>query len=351
MKGAREVFRSHFREMESGEGTPWAERCDTYMYLAQMRIAGWDIGYASLNAIAGYATSFAYAPRPDDRWMAHYFPIAGRDDRIAHATGFRCRWRQYKEPQEYWQALREAIDAGRAVHAPNEEDVLFIGYEDAGIPEDRKVMPLAIVFVDEDAWSWDRFLSWHSREMVDGWFGCMEERVQPWPPEESAIEVMDVMLRVGRGDDPRRIPGDGVVWGVAGIEAYADDLADLSKSGADEEMGGFFQSGWRGCHNIMPQMSGRPAATTYLKRVAEHFEGQAGEGILAAAAGYDSATEAWRSYDHHLGRSLKGIAHDRAWQDGERRKAGADAVREAAAREREALKELEGALTALGRPA
>ncbi len=213
-------------------------------------------------------------------------------------------------------ALTEAIDARQAVHAPNEEDILFIGYRDAGRPEDRKVMPLAIVFVDEEEWTWDRFLSWHSRGIVAGWFGCMDQRVEPWPPEKSAVEVLEVLLSVARGDDPRRRPGDGVVWGVKGIEAYADDVADLSKSGADEDQGGFFQSGWRGCHNIIPQMSGRPAAATYLKRVAGYFDDQARDRIIAAAERYDSATDAWQRYDTQLGRSQREMAHDQAWQDG-----------------------------------
>ena len=60
IEGAKDVFLQHFRDMESGKGTPWAERSDTYMYLAQMRIAGWDVSYADLIVIAGYATSFAY---------------------------------------------------------------------------------------------------------------------------------------------------------------------------------------------------------------------------------------------------------------------------------------------------
>ena len=51
--GAREAFQRHFDEQEAGLGTPWAERCDTYMYLAKMRTAGWQIDYADLITIAG----------------------------------------------------------------------------------------------------------------------------------------------------------------------------------------------------------------------------------------------------------------------------------------------------------
>ena len=347
IEGAVEIFHRHFGNQKAGQGTPWAERSDTYMYLAQMRIAGWDVDYADLITVAGYSPSFAYAPKPKDKWGAHYFPIAGRDDRIAHATGFQCRWRQYKDVEAYWQALKRAIDAGKAVHAPNEEDVLFIGYEDAEKPEDRKVMPVAIVFVDENEWGWDRFVKWHSRKMVNGWFGALEKRVAPWPARASAVEVMELMVRVAEGDDSRRKPDDGVVWGIDGIDAYAADLADLSKSGAAEDEDGYFQGGWRGCHNIMPQMSGRPAVAVYLKKVAPLFEGDARGHIEAAAVAYEKATDAWRAYDRQLGRALKDVPHDDAWQNEAHRAAGAKAVREAAGHERDAIAALKQALATM----
>lgn len=344
IEGASDSFFKHFRDMESGRGTPWAERSDTYMYLAQMRIAGWDVDYGDLIVIAGYATSFAYAPRPDDRWMAHYFPVEGRDDRIAHATGYRNVWRQYPDVEDYWNALKREIDSGRAVHAPNEEDVLFIGYREADEPENRGVMPVAIVFVDEDEWNWEKFVNWHSRDMVSGWFGCMESRVEPWPPRKSAVEVLDVMARVARGDDPHRRPGDGVVWGIDGVEAYAADLADLSKSGASEDRDGFFQGGWRGCHNVICQMSGRPAAAAYLRKASGLFDGDARTQLKECADCYEEATRAWSEFDRQLGRALKDMPHDDAWEDEEQRITGADAVKEASGWERRALAALELAL-------
>ena len=342
---ARQIFHRHFEEQRAGLGTPWAERSDTYMYLAQMRIAGSDVSYAELVTIAGYGPSFAYAPQPDGRWMAHYFPISGRDDRIAHATGYRFGWQRYEDPEAYWQALKKAIDAGHAVHGPNEEDVLFIGYEEAATPADRKVLPVAIVFVDDDEWSWSQFAAWHARDMVNGWFGCLEERVAPWPATESALEVMEWMVRLAAGDDPRRVEDDGVVWGIDGIEAYAADLADLAKSGAGEDEGGYFQGGWRGCHNVMPQISGRPAAAVYLQKVAPLFDDEVRPHIDAAAAAYSAATDAWRIFDHQLGRALPDdVDHAFAWQDAGHRTAAAAAVREAAGHEREAVAALTRAL-------
>jgi len=347
IEGVKELFEKHFEDSKNGRTTPWAERSDTYMYLTQMRVAGWDVDYADLITIAGYGPSFAYAPRLSDSWGVHYHPPRNRDDRIAHGTGCVYRWRQYGDPEDYWQALKRAIDEGQVVHGPNEEDVLFIGYVDADRPADRKVLPLAIVFVEDDEWTWEQFTKWHSRSMVRGWFGRIEGAVDPWPRRKSAIEVLKLMVAAANGNDSRRDLGKGATWGIDGIEAYAADLADMSKSGAPEDEEGYFQGGWRGCHNIYPQMSGRPAAATYLKRISSEFDGKTKDHLLAAAARYEDATASWKQFDKHLGRPL-GDKHGQAWQSKTSRQAGAKAVSEAAAHERKAVAEIEAALIVEG---
>jgi hypothetical protein len=346
LEGAKEVFHQHFEDSKNGVTTPWAERSDTYMYLTQMRIAGWDIDYAELITLAGYGPSFGYAPGPKDRWGAHYFPPAGRNKRIAHATGCQYSWTRYEDVEDYWQALKQAVDEGQAVHGPNEEDILFIGYEDAANPVDRRVLPLAIVFVDDDEWTWKQFTKWHARDMVNGWFGRIGKRVEPWPAKRSAIEVLEMMVSVADGDDSRRKEGDGVVWGVHGIEAYAADLADMTKSGAVEGDGGYFQGGWRGCHNVYPQMSGRPAAATYLSRIAPLFDDATRGHILAASEGYEGATQAWKAFSQELGRDT-GVDHTLAWTTEKHRKAGSEAVTRAAAHERTAVAAVRKALESL----
>jgi hypothetical protein len=203
------------------------------------------------------------------------------------------------------------------------------------------------VFVDEDEWTWEQFKTWHARDMVNGWFGRIDGRVEPWPARQSAIEVMEMMVRVTEGKDSRRGSDDGVTWGIDGIEAYAADLADLSKSGAPEPDGGYFQGGWRGCHNVYPQMSGRPAAATYLERIAPLFEGEARKHILDAADGYKEATRAWEVFSTKLGRSVADVEHAVAWTSESHRKAGAAAVAEAARHERAAVAAVRKALESL----
>ncbi len=243
--GAKELFQKLMDDSAGGRTTPWAERSDTHMYLARMWIAGWDVDYATLNTVSGYGPSFAYSSGDRGKDYVSYIPPAGRDDRIAHATGCQHTWRQYPDIEDYWRALKQAIDEGQAVHSPNEEDILFIGYEEAEKPEGRRVMPVAATFVDEDEWTWEQFRQWFAKPMVSGWFGRIEGRVEPWPARESAMEVLRMMIEVANGRDGRRGPGDNVHWGVDGIKAYAVDLADMTKSGEDGP-GGYFGGGWRG---------------------------------------------------------------------------------------------------------
>jgi hypothetical protein len=348
LDGAKELFHSHFEDKDAGRTVPWSDRCDTYMYLAHLRAVGVDVDYATLNAVAGYAASFTYAPQPDGDWGRHYWPIDGRDQRIAHAIGQQYKWKRYKTPDECWEVIKRSIDEGQPVHGPYMEGVLFIGYVDAEKPEDRQVMPVAIVFVDSDEWSWEKFTKWHKQ--FGGWIGRWEGAVDPWPAKESAVEAIQIMVKVANGDDPRGKEGDGVAYGIAGVEAYARDLADMTKSGAGEDKGGYFQGGWRGCHNVYPQISGRPAAAIYLRRVAPHFEADARKHIENAAAAYDRATASWATYltqlGGHTGRTVD-VEHGIAWTTEQYRKAGAAAVAEAAKHERAAIGDLQEALEAI----
>ena len=100
-----------------------------------MRAAGWHaVDYADVITLSGYGPSFDYS---QDKWWAHYHPPPDHAERITKATGFGFRWVQYKNPQEYWQAIKQAVDAGKPVRAPYMEGVLFIAYRDAERVGDR----------------------------------------------------------------------------------------------------------------------------------------------------------------------------------------------------------------------
>ena len=83
---------------------------------------------------------------------------------------------------------------------------------------------------------------------------------------------------------------------------------------------------------------------------AKLFPKKVAEPMLAAAKDYDAAGGAWQQWEQHLG---LGVARDdskavrRAWQRKMSRRAGAAAIREAAAHERAAAANVAAALAAL----
>jgi hypothetical protein len=133
----------------------------------------------------------------------------------------------------------------------------------------------------------------------------------------------------------------GAHFGLAGIEAYASDIADISKSGKKDE---YFQGGWLGCHNIYPQWTARQLTALYLKRASEQFDGGIRAKMLSAAKEYDAAHAAWKEWENHLGAFQRVRRPEDAWEDPEHRQAGAAAVYKALERERAAVAEIEKAL-------
>ena len=349
LDGALERYKAWENDPPPELFTPWAQRSDSFHYLFRMRIAGYDVDYATLNTVSGHGPSFSYCGAHEGNDYINYLPPAGRDGRIARATGCKLVWRQHKDIEKYWQALKQAVDAGQAVQAPNEEDIMFFGYVDADAPADRKVLPAPTLFVDDEEWTWAQFEKWFKKPMVHGWMGTIEGKVGPAAPRESAIEVMQMMVAFARGDDPRAKPNDHIHWGIEGIEAYAKDLADMTKSGGDTRKG-HFGGGWRGCHCVYPQAGGRPAAAKYLRSIAPHFDSEAKKHIIAATEAYDDATAAWKKYFEQLGRDSERtveVEHTVAWTTEQYRKAGAQAIADAARHERRAIAELEQALAAI----
>ena len=121
------------------------------------------------------------------------------------------------------------------------------------------------------------------------------------------------------------------------MEAYAADVADLSKS-VD-----YWNAGWVGCHCIYRQMTNRKCLAIYLRRMAGKFSAKVSEGMLAAAQKYEDAYAAWLEWERHLGKDVR----PDAWEVPENRLAGAAAVRTAIQHEKAAAEEIAKALAAL----
>jgi hypothetical protein len=328
-----------FDAISLGTGTMFRQpRSYIVNRLATLHAAGCtSVDYETLMTVSGFGTGFAYEPR--ERFWAHYVQPEGADDRIARATGHRFEWLERRSVDFYWQTLVETIDSGRPVHAHHLEDVLFLGYRMSPVPRERAVRPLSVAFVDPgEWWTWDTFRHWFHAQSRRA-LGRTSGRIDPPPPDESAIEVLETVLTLAT-DDPRERREDlaGVKWGIEGIEAYIADIANLDLSGEKDV---HFQAGWLGCHNIYPQFTGRLCTAVWLDRLGRGrvFQEDVSEHLLLAARAYERAYAAWQQWEGLLGRP--GVAPEGAWTIPENRRAGADAVRRALIHEKAALVELQ----------
>jgi hypothetical protein len=96
------------------------------------------------------------------------------------------------------------------------------------------------------------------------------------------------------------------------------------------------------------QITGRPVAAEYLRGVANDF-GPTGEHLLTAANHYDAAWQHWLEWGRQLGQGtgvtdVKELRKLKLWDDPNRRAAGAEAIRAAAACERSAWEDLDKAV-------
>jgi DNA-binding transcriptional MerR regulator len=324
----------------------WQPRSFVQVRVVCMQAAGWkDADYDTIMTISGFGPSFAYHAK---KFWPQYLAPSGCDERIARATGFGWEWQRYETVEDYWQALKETIDAGNPIHAPYYEEVVLVGYQDADGQDERKARPLVPhgVGAEPDAWwTWKEFEEW-----FDKWshkvLGRHTKRTETIPPRESAIEALETIVQMATDDPRAQNPDlDGVKWGLEGLQAYADDVGDMSRSGKPNA---YFYDGWLGCHAIYPQISGRASAAVYLERLGRSsiFPGAINEHILAAADAYGAARAAWGDYEKHLGNEEMAEASD-SWLIEEHRLAGAAAIRQAIEYERAAINEVQQGLAAI----
>ena len=225
------------------------------------------------------------------------------------------------------------------LHAPD-----FLGYQDAAKKDDRQVYFAYPFEYQGEWWPWEKFAEW--ARGTNNAFGRAGKKVRSPSAKSLAVDVMKGIVRAATDDGRRErkeVPPD-VKFGLAGIEAFAADVADTSKKPDD------FDGGWLGCHAICPQISGRKSAAVYLSRVAGEFPKTGRDHLLAAAKAYEAAFAAWREWGKHLGpnESRKTLAQlKKAWRVKKNREAGAAAIRKALEREKAAIEEIKKALASL----
>lgn len=140
------------------------------------------------------------------------------------------------------------------------------------------------------------------------------------------------------------------VTGLAALEQYAADIADLSKAlqndGGTNRDTCHFDRGWC-CYAVYPQLTARECTGQYLDSAAEHFEGAPATLLRRAAGRYHQAFGHWREWEKHLGRDDRFGTGDERWADPSHRDAGQRAVLASLDEERRGIDLLREALAAM----
>ena len=216
-----------------GEGMyPYPQPCVyLQMHLVEMQAAGWDVDFDTLVAVSGASALFAYQ-------HGEFMPKCanlhiGMDKRIADATGFGYEWVPFKDAEAAWQAVKATADSGRVAKGWDWENCAFCGYQEAAKPEGRKIFAIG----DGPGtfsvwWTWKQFSDWAERmgKWKQNRFGRHARRVPKVAAKKVALRVMQDL--VAWSTDPPEICRKHfpkATFGLAGIERYAADCANLKK--------------------------------------------------------------------------------------------------------------------------
>ena len=311
------------------------------------RTAGWtDLTLDEMAALSGASALFAYDPSSNyPKYVNRHIRM---DQRIAEATGFGLEWLPTGDAEDLWRVIKESIDSSRPVMGEYAEMVVFTGYQDAHHKAGREVFALEW-HIPGTARGW---LTWEVFERkYDRFAGALRtvarhsERVEVAPDREVALRVLRDIVdwsisppeSVRTGLAARNVTRPA--FGLAGIEAYADDIADV-----EDKPGDYFFCGWAASHVINPQRKFRYSTAVYLEHLAgtETFPDRVNRHLLEAAKDYGAACLGWEELQQQLG----GPGPKEAWSKRERRLAGAAAVRKALEHEKAGIQHIRRTLVA-----
>ena len=284
-----------------------------------------------------------------------FFPPSPTQEKACAAVGVEFETLKCETPDEAFAAIKESVDDGHGLQGDYLEMLIFCGYKDAPLPEDRQVYWVCVPFSEGGKW-------WTWQQFIDGWWDKpwgrvlkrLGDRQAPRDPKKVAVETMQELVRLSKEE---YLKEHGALTGITAMEHYAADIADPDKTIQNSDDSNtdscFFERGW-GCFAVYPQWTARECSARYLDRAAPLFDAPVREHMEKAAAAYHEEYVAWQKWETNLGRNHAlpagegDLDYDRRWADPSRRKAASQAVLEAIEHEKAAIAEVEKALAALG---
>jgi len=249
----------------------------------QMKAAGWETGIDEVAAVSGASALFGYE---QGSYMPKYaFRRIDLEKRIAEATGFGIGEIHFDSAEGAWDIVKESIDSGRPVKGEHFEAILFAGYQDAASRDYRKVFAISEGPGDfTRSWTWKEFVSW-VMQWSHGKLERHTKRVEAADPKSTAIRVIKDLVEWSENPpEDIQFEYNNAVFGLAGIEAYADACGDMEKY-PDFAM----------CHDMNSQWPTRKSSALYLESVAKKglLPDKLNKDLSAASREYLSAYQSW----------------------------------------------------------
>ena len=298
--------------------------------------------YEDILVLTGQATAFAYHHRRHHPMQVTPDEPGVVEERISRATGFAWQTLDHEGGGENaWRAIRGAIDGGKAVHGVWIDDLIFCGYDDPGIVEERRLL----VGGGWDApawWTWDRFDKWAAEFGV---LGCVGDPVPIAPRIETIRDVVGAIVRGAEADPRANVQYlRHARYGLEGIRAFAEDIATVART-PDH-----WHACWLGGHCVYRQISGRAAAARFLQASSSETPPAAAQALTEAARHYERAAHAWGDWGRYLGYESGCTDAEEIrllWMQTANRVHGAQAVQRALDSETDACRHLKRALALL----
>jgi hypothetical protein len=245
--------------------------------VAALNHAGIDIDFMEFAAATGWAFSFGYSY---DDISAAYMGVRGnpKDDGpfevfafLPLQYGLDYQMARTAEPDELWAFVRDHIDAGVPIMSEHMDGGLITGYRDRS----RRRQ----LYFDGTA-----FPGWIDVEKLNPYaVYAFVKRGEARPRDEIRQAALERAVAKGRPHMWKGTP-----QGMAALQRYLADVADISKDFAD--------SGEWFCWATFERLMARRCCEVWLRRTASELNGEVCKLISEAALGYG---EAFQWYDRY----------------------------------------------------
>lgn len=255
-------------------GVPWA-------HVLALRHAGETISFSDFAAACGWAFSFGYGYDSLSTAFMAVCGVPGRDGPydvfswLTRRLGYDYDGVAVRDEESFWAFVKQNVNAGTPILTDHFDGGIIRGYR---LRDGERE-----VYFDGPVGA-----GWLKPDDLQGpcWAYVLRRAGGATPPAHLAREALRHALAKATAG-----PYDGVLQGLAALDAYRADVADPTKPFDDTgEHGCWF------CWATFERLDARRCCADWLHTVADLIGGDAREPILSAADHYSFASDAYDRY-------------------------------------------------------